>query len=232
MESIYDYHDKIHVDWLDFFESQKDDLKLILSKTLVSKVYPNKSNIFKVFKYLSPKEIKVVILGQDPYINFEDVNGRKIPQAQGLSFSVPKDHKNIPPSLKNIFKEIKNSYPEFNYSNGSLKKWVKKEKIFLLNSALTVIPGKSNSHQKYWQKFTDDVIKYISDSNENIIFILMGNNAKSKTSLIDTDKHVILTSVHPSPLSASRGFFGSNIFKNTNEELSKRNLKEVNWNLI
>lgn len=221
----------IHPDWETFFEENSTELNSILSEVLTSKVYPKKKSIFKVFKYLSPKDIKVVILGQDPYINFENIDGKEIPQAQGLSFSVPKSHKNIPPSLKNIFKEIKNSYPEFSFKNGNLKKWVKKEKIFLLNSALTVIPGKSNSHQKYWQDFSDKVIRYISDNQKNVVFILMGNNAKSKNVLIDSEKHIILTSVHPSPLSANRGFFGSDIFKKTNQELEKRNIPVINWNL-
>lgn len=222
---------KIHPNWISFFNTNKDLLDSILNKTLVDKVYPKKKNIFKIFKYLEPKNIKVVLLGQDPYINHEIINNKKIPQAEGLSFSVPKSHKKVPPSLKNIFKEIKNSYPNFNYNNGNLKKWVRREKIFLLNSALTVIPGKSNSHQKYWEEFTNNVIKYISETNENIVFILMGNNAKSKYELINNKKHIILTSIHPSPLSANRGFFGCKIFEKTNNELKKRNIKEINWSL-
>ena len=223
----------IHSDWNDFFEENSETLQNILDKVLdkKNKIYPKKKKIFKIFKYLSPSDIKVVILGQDPYINFEVVDDKEIPQAEGLSFSVPKRHRKIPPSLKNIFKEIKNSYPDFKYENGNLKKWVKREKIFLLNSALTVIQGKSNSHQKYWQEFTDKVIEYISDNNENIVFILMGNNAKSKYSLIDNKKHIVLTSVHPSPLSANRGFFGCDIFKKANQQLSKRNIEEINWSL-
>ena len=175
---------KIHPDWVPFFTDKKNELDNILEFVLSSKFYPKKKNIFKIFKYLGPNDIKVVLLGQDPYINFELVDDKKIPQAEGLSFSVPKSHRKIPPSLKNNFKEIKNSYPDFEYTNGNLKKWSKNEKIFLLNSALTVIPGKSNSHQKYWESFTDKVIEYISKNNKNIVFILMGNNAKSKYDLI------------------------------------------------
>ena len=223
----------IHSDWNEFFEENSETLQNILDKVLdkKNKIYPKKKKIFKIFKYLSPSDIKVVILGQDPYINFEVVDDKEVPQAEGLSFSVPKRHRKIPPSLKNIFKEIKNSYPDFKYENGNLKKWVKREKIFLLNSALTVIQGKSNSHQKYWQEFTDKVIEYISDNNENIVFILMGNNAKSKYSLIDSKKHIVLTSVHPSPLSANRGFFGCDIFKKANQQLLKRDIEEINWSL-
>ena len=224
----------IHSDWNEFFEENSETLQNILNKVFdkKNKIYPKKKKIFRVFKYLSPSDIKVVILGQDPYINFEIVDDKEIPQAEGLSFSVPKSHRKIPPSLKNIFKEIKNSYPDFKYKNGNLKKWVKREKIFLLNSALTVIQGKSNSHQKYWQEFTDKVIEYISDRSENIVFILMGNNAKSKYSLIDSKKHIVLTSVHPSPLSANRGFFGCDIFKITNDKLSEKKIKPINWNLV
>ena len=221
---------KINKDWIPFFEKNKDELQSILDSVLSQKVYPKKKHIFRIFRYLSPKDIKVVILGQDPYINFETIENKEIPQAEGLSFSVPKKHRNIPPSLKNIFKEIKNSYPDFEFKNGNLKKWVKNEKIFLLNSALTVLPGKSNSHQKYWESFTDKVIEYISKNNENIVFILMGNNAKSKYKLINKNQ-IILTSVHPSPLSASRGFFGCKIFENANKELAKKEIKPINWSL-
>lgn len=222
---------KIHPEWIPFFTENKKELDNILETVLSSKIYPKKKNIFKIFKHLGPNDIKVVLLGQDPYINFELVNDKKIPQAEGLSFSVPKSHRKIPPSLKNIFKEIKNSYPDFEYTNGNLKKWSKNEKIFLLNSALTVIPGKSNSHQKLWISFTNKVIKYISENNKNIVFILMGNDAKSKYDLINTN-HIKLTSVHPSPLSASRGFFGCKIFEKVNNELLKINKEPINWSLI
>ena len=102
----YDYKKYIHNDWTSFFDSHQKDLQQIFNKTLVSKIYPKKKNIFKVFKYLSPTDIKVVLLGQDPYIGSEQIDGEKIPQAEGLSFSVPKSHRKIPPSLKNIFKSI------------------------------------------------------------------------------------------------------------------------------
>jgi len=228
----FDYYiNHIDKDWKELFIKNKDNISDILQKISDKKVYPKKKHIFRLFKYLSPKDIKCVILGQDPYINYELVEGKEIPQAEGFSFSVPKHHKKIPPSLKNIFKEIKNSYPDFKYKNGNLKKWVKKEKIFLLNSALTVLPGKSNSHSKLWQDFTDNVIEFISENNKDIIFILMGNNAKSKSKLICNKKHTILTSIHPSPLSASRGFFGCKIFENANKKLKDKNIKQISWNL-
>ena len=228
----FDYYiNHIHKDWEKFFLKNKDNISNILQKISDKKVYPKKKNIFRLFKYLPPNEIKCVILGQDPYINYESVEGKEVPQAEGFSFSVPKNHRKIPPSLKNIFKEIKNSYPDFKYKNGNLKRWVKKEKIFLLNSALTVLPGKSNSHSKYWESFTDNVIQYISENNKDIVFILMGNNAKSKNKLISTEKHTVLTSVHPSPLSASRGFFGCKIFEKTNNNLKDKDIKPISWSL-
>lgn len=231
---IEDVIDNVHPNWKQFFSDNSELLSDIFSKIYESEdgtIYPKKKNIFKVFKYIAPEEIKIILLGQDPYIGYELVNDKKIPQAEGLSFSVPKSHRKIPPSLKNIFKEIKTSYPEFSHENGNLKKWVKKQKIFLLNSSLTVVEGKSNSHQKFWPLFTDKVIKYISEVNKGTVFILMGNNAKSKVPLINPEKHSILTSVHPSPLSASRGFFGCKIFEKANNELNEKGLKPIKWSL-
>ncbi len=222
----------IHPDWSDFFQKNNDMLNEIFNNVFLNNddiIYPKVKNIFRVFKYLSPTEIKVLLLGQDPYIGFEEVNGKKIPQAEGLSFSVPKSHKKIPPSLKNMYKEIKNSYPEYEFKNGNLKRWVKKESVFLLNSSLTVIEGLSNSHQKYWTSFTDKVIEFINEKNEGMVFLLMGRNAISKKKLIDEDKHSIITCVHPSPLSASRGFFGSNVFEKTNDKLIEMNIKKIKW---
>jgi len=223
---------KIHPDWLDFFNEHKTLLINILNSVYENNdqvIFPNTKDIFRLFKYISPTEIKLVLLGQDPYINSEIIDNVKIPQAEGFSFSVPKSHKKIPPSLKNIYKEIKNSYPEFVFTNGNLKHWVKNEKIFLLNSSLTVIEGMSNSHQKLWSHFTNLVIKYISKVNNNTIFLLMGGNAISKSKLIDNNKHSILTCVHPSPLSAHRGFLGSKIFEKVNEVLINQDKNIINW---
>lgn len=192
-------------------------------------IYPNEEDIFKVFSYFQLNEINVVFLGQDPYINEESHNNEVIPQAEGLAFSVPKTHK-IPPSLKNIFKELKNEYEDYNLPlNGNLIRWVKEEKILLLNTALTVEKGKSNSHQNIWINFVNDLIEYISDNSENIIFLLLGNNAKSKTKFIENYKHITIEGVHPSPLSANRGFFNSGIFRQVNDELLKLNKREIKW---
>ena len=222
---------KIDVGWLPFFEENKEQLDNILNKIdFNNNIFPNKENIFKALFYFPPEDIKLFIMGQDPYIGYEIINDIKIPQACGLSFSVPKSHKKIPPSLQNIFKEIKNCYPDYEIpKHGSLKRWVKEEKILLLNSALTVIEGASNSHAKLWTDFTNKLIKFISDKNEKTIFLLMGNFAINKKNLINEEKHKIFTTVHPSPLSASRGFFGCNIFKNINDYLIENNKEPINW---
>lgn len=226
----------INEGWLPFFEENKLELMKILETVYSNNdtIYPKQKDIFKTLFYFPPNDTKLVILGQDPYIGEE--NG--IPQAHGLAFSVPKSHKKIPPSLKNIFKEIKNSYPEYNVpTHGCLKRWVKKEKIILLNCALTVIKGKSNSMICIWEQFTDKLIKYISDTNEGTIFLLMGNFAINKMlqsklqskGIIDKNKHKIFTTKHPSPLSAYAGFFGCNVFKNINEYLEENNNSIINW---
>lgn len=222
---------KVHKGWLPFFEENEDQLNTILEQINFNEnIFPNKKNVFKSMFYFPPEEIKLFIMGQDPYINYEMINNVKVPQACGLSFSVPKSHKQIPPSLKNIFKEIKNCYPDYEIpKHGSLKRWVKKEKILLLNAALTVIEGKSNSHAILWSDFTNKLIKFISDKNEKTIFLLMGNFAINKKCLIDEKKHKIFTSVHPSPLSANKGFFNCNVFKNINNYLVENNQEIINW---
>jgi uracil-DNA glycosylase len=225
-----DFMDNINVGWIPFFEENKKELETILENIDFNNIFPKKENIFKTLFYFPPEDIKLVIIGQDPYIGYEIINNIKVPQACGLSFSVPKSHKKIPPSLKNIFKEIKNNYPNYEIPNhGSLKKWVKKEKILLLNAALTVIEGKSNSHAKLWKNFTDNLIKFISDKNEKTIFLLMGNFASNKKYLIDEEKHKIFITVHPSPLSATRGFFGCNVFIKINDCLVENGQEPIKW---
>jgi|TARA_Y100000813_G_C24111032_1_gene327784 uracil-DNA glycosylase len=222
----------IHEDWDPLFEENNGMLISIFNNIYFNNdniIFPKVKNIFRIFKYMTPTEIKVLILGQDPYIGSESVDGEKIPQAEGLSFSVPKTHRKIPPSLKNMYKEIKNSYPECEFENGNLKRWVKNEFIFLLNSSLTVVEGMSNSHQKHWTQFTDRVIEYISDKNEGMVFLLMGANAISKKKLIDSEKHHIITCVHPSPLSANRGFFDSKVFEKTDNKLKELNKDPIKW---
>ena len=221
---------RIHPDWMLFFEANKYELVDILAKLneLAEKttVYPHRQDIFRAFYYHSPQDIKLTIIAQDPYIN-EDKNK---PQAMGLCFSVPKCHRLIPPSLQNIRKEIKNCYPEYNVpKHGLLKKWANKEKMLLLNSALTVEKGKSNSHAKLWTKFTDKLIKWFSTQNPHCVFLLMGGYAEAKANFIDLDKHKIFNTVHPSPLSAYNGFFGSGVFKKIDEHLKEQNMGKINW---
>ena len=223
---------KVHPDWLPFFDENKKDLEEIFNKINYDNetIFPKKKYIFRALFYNSPQNIKLILLGQDPYINSEILDNKIIPQACGLSFSVPKNHKKIPPSLQNIFKEIKNCYPEYIIpKNGSLIRWVKEENILLLNSALTVIEGKSNSHALLWSDFTNKLIKFVSDKNDKTIFLLMGSFAINKSVLIDTTKHKIFTCTHPSPLSAYRGFFGSNVFKKINDYLIENNIEIINW---
>ena len=227
--------ERVYPEWLNFFESNRDEFIKILDQVnkdlLEGKIiFPMPKNLLRTLYYFGPKDTKLVLLGQDPYINSEFCSDKKVPQACGMSFGVPKAHKKIPPSLRNIFKEIKNCYPEYNVPNhGFLKRWIKQEKILLLNSALTVIESKSNSHQQLWSNFTDKLIKYISDTSVNTVFLLMGNFAIGKTKLIDTNKHKIFTTVHPSPLSAHNGFFGSQIFLKINEHLIYNNMKPIKW---
>ena len=183
-------------------------------------IYPSMYDIFNAFKLTPFSKVKVVILGQDPY------HGEG--QAMGLSFSVPKN-KELPPSLKNIYKELKDDLGVNPPDSGDLTAWAK-QGVLLLNTVLTVRAGMANSHAgKGWEILTDDVIKKISGGRKNVVFILWGNNARSKKSLIDKSKHLILESAHPSPLSAYNGFFNSKPFSKTNTYLSARGIEPIDW---
>ena len=182
--------------------------------------YPNQTTIFSAFDYCSFDDLKVVIIGQDPY------HGEG--QANGLCFSVQEGIKH-PPSLTNIFKEINTdlgkNYPE----SGDLSSWAK-QGVLLLNATLTVRAHVAGSHQKQgWEKFTDSVIKKISDEKENVIFLLWGKFAQKKGSIINLGKHTVLSAPHPSPLGAWRGWFGSKHFSKTNEILGKMNQTTIDW---
>ena len=213
--------------WKDIIENeqQKDyyqKLKKEIDKRYEnSKVFPEKQNIFKAFSLTPIDNLKVVILGQDPYHGFG--------QAQGLSFSTPKEIKN-PPSMMNILKEISDDLNKRSVcEDGDLTPWAK-DGVLLLNTILTVEEGLPKSHHNLgWEIFTDNIIKYISDNKENIIFILWGSPAISKSKLINKSKHHILTSPHPSPLSSYRGFFGCKHFSKTNEILRNLGKNEINW---
>lgn len=179
-------------------------------------------DLFNCFRYTPLNEIKAVILGQDPY---HEPN-----QAHGLCFSV-KEGVKLPPSLVNIYKEIQDDLGINEPDRGDLTKWAK-EGILLLNTSLTVREHLANSHSKCgWAWFTDSVIKLVSENTENVVFILWGGNARSKTRLIDQSKHLILQSAHPSPLSAFNGFFGSKPFSKTNAYLKAHNKQPIDWDL-
>lgn len=181
--------------------------------------YPKGKNIFKAFELTPFNQVKVVLLGQDPY------HGEG--QAMGLCFSVPNGIV-YPPSLKNIIIELKND-TGIELESGDLTPWAK-QGIFLLNATLTVRAHQAGSHQKKgWETFTDSVIRKISEEKEHIVFILWGSYAQQKISLIDTRKHFIIKSVHPSPLSAHRGFFGSRPFSRTNEYLTSKKIEPIQW---
>jgi len=217
---LYEYDkvlEKVNPEWLPFFEENKEEFKKILN-TLNNykdkKIYPFPIDLLRALFYHPPNQIKLLLIGMDPYINGE---------AMGLSFS---SNNSVPPSLRNIFKEIKNSYPNYEIpKHGSLERWAKEEKILLLNAALTVFEKESNSHAKLWLPFTNKLIKWFSDKNNGCVCLLMGNLAKGKKEFIDEKKHKIFITVHPSPLSASRGFFGCNVFKNINEYLKSNEIK-------
>lgn len=184
--------------------------------------FPQKDEIFNALKLTPPEKVKVVILGQDPYIN----EG----QAHGLAFSVKEEWAKFPPSLKNVYKEIGADFGIQPIGcNRNLTEWAK-QGVLLLNTSLTVRAGESNSHSgKGWEIFTDAIIEYLGKNKEHIVFLLWGNNAISKKHLIDCNKNLVLTAAHPSPLSANRGFFGCKHFSKTNEYLKKNGLEEIKW---
>ncbi len=212
---------KCHNSWKPFFEKHYQLLESIenrINELSVKEIYPIKELRYKVFEK-DIQSIKIVLIGQDPYI--------KKGQAMGLSFSVPKDVK-IPPSLVNIFKELKSNFPERNYvfNHGDLSNWFNREHIFLLNASLTVEEGKAGSHLKYWEIFTNEVIKYIIEKNDKCIFLLLGNYAISKSKFIE-NKDRIVSSSHPSPLGAYKGFIGSYVFKICEEKYGNT----IDWNI-
>ncbi len=185
-------------------------------------IYPPFEEIFNAFKLTELNNVKVVILGQDPY--------HEEGQAHGLAFSTP-DGRPIPRSLKNIFKEINSEYGYEIPTSGCLEKWAK-QGVFLLNTVLTVEKSNANSHSKCgWQTFTDNVIKILNENEQPIVFLLWGKQAEKKKELITNSNHLVLITSHPSPFSARRGFLGSNHFILANEFLAKNNIKEIDWKL-
>lgn len=183
-------------------------------------IYPVNDDIFAALNLTPFDQVKVVILGQDPY------HGPN--QAHGLSFSVKPGVK-IPPSLVNIFKELKTDMGIEAPQDGMLKSWAE-QGVLLLNNVLTVEDGKAGSHHlKGWEKFTDKIIEVLNEKKENLVFILWGSPAQKKAAKVDETKHFVLKSVHPSPLSSYRGFFGSKPFSKTNEFLKSKKITPIHW---
>ena len=186
-------------------------------------VYPPKNEIFNSLNATSFNNVKVVILGQDPY---HEPN-----QANGLAFSVKKGVR-IPPSLVNIYKEAHTDVGIRIPNHGDLSSW-SKQGVLLLNNVLTVRAHKANSHKGFgWEQFTLNVVKYLNQREKPLVFILWGKNAQEKEQFIDTNKHLIIKSVHPSPLSANGGFFGSKPFSKANEFLKRHNIKAIDWQIL
>jgi uracil-DNA glycosylase len=192
----------------------------VKSEYATQKIYPPGKLIFNAFDKCSFDKVKVVILGQDPY--------HEPGQAHGLCFSVP-DSVSFPPSLQNIFKEINNDLKIPVPKSGNLEQWAE-QGVFLLNATLTVRAHQAGSHQKKgWETFTDSVIHLLSESGDHLVFILWGAYAQRKGELINNAKHLVLSSVHPSPLSAHRGFFGNHQFSKANEYLIANGKEPINW---
>jgi len=184
------------------------------------KVFPLAKDIFRAFDLCPFDQVKVVILGQDPY--------HGAGQANGLSFAV---HTGVllPPSLKNIFKEIESDMGMTPLADGDLSRWAY-QGVLLLNATLTVRASSPGSHQKVgWESFTDKAVQMLSEQKEHLVFLLWGNYAKEKGKIIDRSKHLVLTAAHPSPFSAYNGFFGCKHFSKANEYLQKHNLPEIDW---
>ncbi|MGN0804900.1 MAG: uracil-DNA glycosylase [Candidatus Coproplasma sp.] len=196
--------------------------KFLLEEYSSHIIYPDMYDLYNCFRYTPLESVKAVILGQDPYHEYG--------QAHGLCFSVKKGVA-LPPSLKNIFKEIESDLGIKEPDCGDLTKWAE-QGVLLLNTTLTVREHLANSHSKCgWAWFTDSVIKIVSDRCQNAVFILWGGNARSKAPLIDKNRHLVLESAHPSPLSAYNGFFGSKCFSKANAYLLEHGKGEIDWQL-
>jgi uracil-DNA glycosylase len=215
-------------DWIEFLqdELESDSFKLILKKVDLERkrfvIFPKNELVFYAFNKTPLSKVKVVILGQDPY------HGKN--QAHGLSFSVPNGIKN-PPSLRNIFKELNSDLKIPISENGDLTSWAR-QGVLLLNATLTVREKEAGSHQKIgWENFTNAIISKLSTEKKGVVFLLWGAFAQKKAALIDSEKHYVLETSHPSPFSAYRGFLGSNPFSKTNEILINNNQKPIDWNL-
>ena len=219
----------INGDWL---EALKDEFKKDYYKQLFEKVneeyrtrliFPPANDIFNAFNLTPLKDVKVVILGQDPYHNEN--------QAHGLSFSVLPSQKEIPPSLQNIYKELQDDLGCYIPNNGYLKKWAD-QGVLLLNTVLTVRAHQANSHQgRGWEQFTDAIIQAVNAQDRPIVYMLWGRPAQSKIPMLTNPKHLILKAPHPSPLSAYRGFFGCRHFSQANDFLKANGIEPIDWQI-
>lgn len=196
--------------------------KKVMEEYKQTQVFPPADDIFNAFHFTPLSEVKVVIIGQDPYHN--------VGQAHGLCFSV-KPEVDIPPSLVNIYKELHDDLNCYIPDNGYLEKWAK-QGVLMLNSVLTVRAHQANSHQGMgWEKFTDAVIKAVNDQDRPIVYMLWGRPAQNKAKSVNNPKHLLLKAPHPSPLSAHRGFFGCKHFSQANEYLKKNGIEPIDWQI-
>ena len=218
---------KMPLSWTDFAQQEenkpyyKELITFVEAQYASTLVFPPKEEVFTALELCSPEDVKVVLLGQDPY--------HGVGQAHGLAFSVGEEITRLPPSLRNIFKEVASDVGA-NHSSGSLLSWAE-QGVLMINATLTVRSGEPLSHaKKGWEEFTDNIIRYVSSTQKNVVYILWGGNAKKKVKLINEDENLILTANHPSPLSANRGgFFGCKHFSKTNEYLKKYRNCEIEW---
>ncbi len=219
---------KLNGDWEEALKGEfkkpyyKELYYFVKNEYETKQIFPPFEDLFSAFHFTALKDVKVVILGQDPYHN----DG----QAHGLSFSV-KPEVAIPPSLLNIYKELQADLGTYIPDNGYLLKWAK-QGVFLLNAVLTVRAHNAASHSnRGWEKFTDAVIEILNKEDRPIVFLLWGRFAKEKAKMLNNPKHLVLTAAHPSPLSAYNGFFGCKHFSKTNEFLTKNNIEPIDWQI-
>jgi uracil-DNA glycosylase len=202
---------------------QKLSLFLKTQKSAGQTVYPEEGDIYNALKLTPLSRVKIVILGQDPY--------HGAGQAHGLAFSVREGVK-LPPSLKNIYKEIESEYGRKMPATGDLTGWAE-QGVLLLNATLTVLEGAAGSHQKQgWEQFTDAIVHKVAALEKPVVFMLWGSHAQKKASFVDREKHLVLETVHPSPLSAHRGFFGCGHFKKANDYLEANGVEPVDWYVL
>lgn len=219
----------IENDWLEAIQGEfgkpyyKELFQFVKEEYNRTVVYPPADDIFNALHFTPLKDVKVLVLGQDPYHNEN--------QAHGLSFSVPTTQKDIPPSLQNIYKELQEDLGCYIPNNGYLKKWAE-QGVLLLNTVLTVRAHQANSHQgKGWEQFTDAIIQAVNAQDRPVVYMLWGRPAQNKIPMLTNEKHLILKAPHPSPLSAYRGFFGCKHFSQANAFLEKNGANPIDWQI-